>query len=298
MKSNLNVHNSRLFSKEIGNAHLFRSVCIDTDKLCFSPELPLWPVFLDHAELNHGQGFRHYNSTRFCLEIPLAGNLTCEQRGEICTVIPGEIYLIHYGEDSAFRIGPAGNCRKIGLGFAGLLLPSLLTETLLIEQTHLQLRNPDHFLGLVLKLEQMMRTATQQDVLELSVFSYRLILELARSVDIKQPPLLRTAIEVMKVNLSQMISIGEIAEKLDVSTSTLENLFAQHLGISPRKYLDDLRFQRAKLLLADSSLSIGQIARNLGYVHQMHFSRRFRERFNMSPSKFRKIQSVIPQKEN
>ena len=77
-----------------------------------------------------------------------------------------------------------------------------------------------------------------------------------------------------------------------------EKHFSQNWELHAIFRLDDLRFQRAKLLLADSNLSIGQIARNLGYVHQMHFSRRFRERFNMSPSKFRKIQSVIPQKEN
>ena len=291
-----NAHNARLFSVEVGNSRLFHRLSIDTARLSFPASLPLWPAHLNHAELSRNQGFTHYNCTRFAVEMPLEGNLIGECRGQTHIVSPGEVYLIHYGEDSSYRVGPAGFCRKVGICFSGPLLPALVAETGLVEELRLKLRDPERFYGYVVELERRICEATQEEVADLSSFSYRLLLELAASIDRELPPLLRQAIDVMKVNLSQMITIGEIAEKLQTSTSTLENLFARHRHTSPRKYFDDLKFAKAEQLLAESSLPLGQIAHNIGYPCTMHFSRRFRQRTGMTPTEFRrKRQKASPQ---
>lgn len=282
------AHRARLFSREVGNSRLFHRLSIDTARLSFPPGVPLWPAHLNHAELSKDQGYTHYNCTRFAIEMPLEGNLIGESRGRTDVVSPGEVYLIHYGEDSAYRVGPAGFCRKVGVCFSGPLLPALVAETGLVEELRLKLRDPERFYRYVSELERRICEASQEDVADLSAFSYRLLLELAASIDRELPPLLQQAIDVMKVNLSQMITISEIAEKLQTSTSTLENLFARYRNTSPRKYFDDLKFSKAEQLLAESSLPLGQIARNIGYPCTMHFSRRFRQRTGMSPTEYRR----------
>ena len=282
------AHRARLFSREVGNSRLFHRLSIDTARLSFPPGVPLWPAHLNHAELSKDQGYTHYNCTRFAIEMPLEGNLIGEARGRTDVVSPGEVYLIHYGEDSAYRVGPAGFCRKVGVCFSGPLLPALVAETGLVEVLRLKLRDPECFYRYVAELERKICEASQEDVAELSAFSYRLLLELASAVDRELPPLLRQAIDVMKVNLSQMITIGEIAEKLQTSTSTLENLFSRNLHSSPRKYFDDLKFAKAEQLLTETTQPLGQIARNVGYPCSMHFSRRFRQRTGMTPTEFRR----------
>ncbi|MPN01469.1 HTH-type transcriptional regulator CdhR [bioreactor metagenome] len=113
-------------------------------------------------------------------------------------------------------------------------------------------------------------------------------MELALSIDKEIPPQLTRCIDIMKVNLSQMITIGEIAEKLGCSTSTLEELFKRHFHTTPRKYFDDLKYDKAKQLLASTALPLSEIARSIGYRHTMHFSRAFRNRVGMTPTEFRK----------
>ncbi len=282
-----NAHNAKLFSKEVGNAKLFHRISLNTRRLNFPPALPLWPAHLNHAQLRRGQGFQHFNCMRFAIEMPVEGNLTVEARGRTLLISPGEVFLTQYGEDSAYRTGPAGFCRKIGVAFSGPLLPALLAETGLAEHLRLRLRAPQRFYELVAELERRICETTQEEVADLCAFAYRLLLELALSIDRELPPPLRSAVDVMKANLSQMLTIGEIARKLDTSSSTLENLFLRHLGVSPRKYFDDLRFAKAELLLAETVLPLGQVARNVGYALPMHFSRRFRQRTGMTPTEFR-----------
>lgn len=299
-----NVYNARLFSKETQVSRWFHNILVGTGGIKLEPPLSLWPCFLNHVDLKRGEGYRHRNYTRFAIEIPLEGNLIGEQRGQTDLVSPGEVYLIHYGEDSSWQVGPAGFCRKIGVGFAGPLFPALLSANRLIEHLKLKLHDPDRFLELILELERKLNHIDSQKpseafLTDLSVFSFRIITELAFSIDTRLPVLLQRAVEIMKANLSQMLTVAEIADKLETSSATLGCLFREHLHSSPGRYFADLRMRHARELLAGTELPVSRIAANVGYVHLMHFSRRFTAVNGVSPVKYRELskkKSVLSKK--
>ena len=299
-----NAYNARLFSKEMQISRWFHNIMIWTDGLEQGLPLSLWPCFVNHVNLKTGEGFRHWNYTRFAIEIPLEGNLIGEQRGETTLVSPGEVYLIHYGENSSCQAGPAGFCRKIGVGFAGPAFPALLSANRLIEHLKLKLRNPDGFLELILELERKINDTHRQkpsegSLIELAAFSFRIITELAFSIDNKLPALLQQALEIMKANLSQMLTVAEIADKLGTSSTTLGSLFREHLHCSPGRYFADLRMKYACELLSGTELPVSRIAANVGYAHLMHFSRRFSDVNGVSPVKYRalsKKKSILSEK--
>ncbi|MFC5402068.1 helix-turn-helix transcriptional regulator [Cohnella soli] len=60
------------------------------------------------------------------------------------------------------------------------------------------------------------------------------------------------------------------------------------LGCSPLEYLTRYRIEQAKLLMLGTTLSIEEIAWEVGFRHQTFFSRTFRKLERMSPSEFRK----------
>ncbi|MCX7796594.1 MAG: response regulator [bacterium] len=94
--------------------------------------------------------------------------------------------------------------------------------------------------------------------------------------------------EFIKENYTENINLNFIAERFNYSVSYLSRIFSQYTGISPYRYLIELRINRAKHLLQNHrELSIKQIGELVGYPDQGYFSRIFKRFTGKSPQEFR-----------
>jgi AraC family transcriptional regulator len=91
----------------------------------------------------------------------------------------------------------------------------------------------------------------------------------------------------MEQNLRRNIPLSELAVLIGLSTSRLRHLFSVQTGLSPKQCLVKLRLARARRLLSDSSLSIDQIALEVGWQDRSHFERRFKRHYGMTPARYR-----------
>ena len=96
-------------------------------------------------------------------------------------------------------------------------------------------------------------------------------------------------VEFIRNNYAQNISIEEIAESAHLSVSALERRFQKHLHRTPNQYLVDVRLQNARKLLVESDLPIGLLANRCGFQDSSYFSRRFKRKFGILPSQFRRV---------
>ena len=96
------------------------------------------------------------------------------------------------------------------------------------------------------------------------------------------------ALVYIKQNLSMQLTIGEIAENIFVSKSTLTKHFQKELHMSVNEYICNTIMADAERLLMTSNISVHDLALKLGYTDPMYFSRRFREKFGNSPREYRK----------
>ena len=87
--------------------------------------------------------------------------------------------------------------------------------------------------------------------------------------------------------LVQPVSIKELADSAGLSASHLRCRFRQEMGISLGEYLTKQRLAGARLLLEESSLPVGEIARRCGYGSIYAFSRFFRREAGLSPRAYR-----------
>lgn len=87
-----------------------------------------------------------------------------------------------------------------------------------------------------------------------------------------------------------LLSMATVAQKLNISTSTMLKVFKGVYFISPKQYLDQLRFNEAKYLLHQPKLAIGEISEMIGYQNAAHFTRQFKKWATISPSKYRELQ--------
>ena len=101
------------------------------------------------------------------------------------------------------------------------------------------------------------------------------------------PAKLKAAIMLMETRREEAASIAEIAGGVGLSQRQLERLFATYVGASPVQYYRDIRLDRARGLVTQTELPLYQIAVACGFASPEHFSRAYRERFGLAPSRDR-----------
>lgn len=88
---------------------------------------------------------------------------------------------------------------------------------------------------------------------------------------------------------SAELTVKSLCEFYQMSDRTLRNLFARNGDSSPVQVIQTCRMEKARQLLLNTSLTIGQIADALGYGNQFYFSRCFREKYGLSPAHYRSL---------
>ncbi len=104
--------------------------------------------------------------------------------------------------------------------------------------------------------------------------------------------LVSEAVHYISSNYGSSINFEELANKFNVSQNTLISKFKNDLGISPKKYLIQMRMDAATYLLRTSDFSITQIASMCGYDLPAHFSYVFKNHHGMSPKKYKLNTSI------
>ena len=86
----------------------------------------------------------------------------------------------------------------------------------------------------------------------------------------------------------QKVNLEEIAGQLHISYVWFRTYFRKHTGFSPYDYLLNIRINHASLLLANSNLSIKEIALASGFHSQQQFSKTFRNKTGVSPREYKR----------
>jgi transcriptional regulator GlxA family with amidase domain len=87
--------------------------------------------------------------------------------------------------------------------------------------------------------------------------------------------------------------VRAIAQRLGISTRSLERRFEQAVGLSPRTARRVARFQQAvHIALAENHASLAAIAVRSGYYDQAHFTRDFTALSGLSPAAWRAERAV------
>jgi AraC family transcriptional regulator len=158
----------------------------------------------------------------------------------------------------------------------------------------------EHFLGL---FRQRFFADRLADTLYLEALAQTLGIYLIRQYSdskqlLKRPILcdrgrdFRDMIDYIHQNLDQDLTIQELAQRMQLSMSVFGRSFRAAIGTTPHQFILDRRLEKAKKLLSNpkSELSIGQIAQLCGFATTSLFTTRFRQKYGVTPSKYRSQQ--------
>jgi AraC-like DNA-binding protein len=103
---------------------------------------------------------------------------------------------------------------------------------------------------------------------------------------------LRRVIAYIDARIGDNISLEDLAGVAGVSRFHFHRQFKKSLGVTPHDYLLRARIERAKGLLIESDLTVGEVSGAVGFVDQSHFSHTFRRLTAMTPRSFRNFMSA------
>jgi AraC-like DNA-binding protein len=103
---------------------------------------------------------------------------------------------------------------------------------------------------------------------------------------------LQRAAEYMNDNYTVRFNLSEISASAGLSKYYFDRAFKKAFGISPQRYFLTLRLDRAKEILSGPAARrkpLAEIALNLGFADQSHFTNAFRRYSGMTPREFRQL---------
>jgi AraC-like DNA-binding protein len=97
----------------------------------------------------------------------------------------------------------------------------------------------------------------------------------------------QSAVEYIHSRSGEPISLEEVSKSAGVGLFHLIRLFRKHLGMTPHAYLTQIRISKSQQLLKHGT-PISQIALDVGFADQAHFTKRFKQLTGTSPAHYAK----------
>ncbi|AQR97147.1 MULTISPECIES: response regulator transcription factor [Clostridium] len=105
----------------------------------------------------------------------------------------------------------------------------------------------------------------------------------------KCSPIILLAIKYIEDNYySNDLSVNDISDKLEVTSSYLSKLLKKETGLSFIDYLTNVRIKKAMCIMEDPSIKIYDVAELVGYSNQHYFCRAFKKVVGISPTEFKR----------
>lgn len=225
-------------------------------------------------------GERHV--TRVCREdvlvCMLAGTLRFDEDGSPIELHPGQFYIQKSGLTQAGRI-PSDAPRYFYMHFTGRFCSG--PEGLPLSGHF----SPEKLEPFFLKLEALENR--QGTSLEKSAAFYAILCALSSGQDNTAVGPAEQAAEFLAKNYASPVVLADLERETNYSGDYLIRVFKRRFGVTPYRYLTELRMRQVRELLLSTSRPVAQIAAECGYRDLSAFYRAFSKANGCAPGEFK-----------
>ena len=250
-----------------------------------------------------GLGYNYEVLKNAVIHYVTKGYGTFKFNGKVYNLKQGDIFILLKGMQVEYVASIDDPWEYYWIGFSGSNANEYLNRTSITNSCVANCEENSKIPQIILNMCEISKTynpSRSDDILllkELYSLLYTLIEEFPKPFEYKDKELhtyIQDALNFINSNYMHSITVQEIADYVNLSRSYLYKMFIKNLGISPQRYLINLRMYKATLLLKSTKLPIGEVASNVGYSDSLLFSKTFSKHFSMSPLNYRNNQVNKP----
>ena len=250
-----------------------------------------------------GLGYNYEVLKNAVIHYVTKGYGTFKFNGKVYTLKQGDIFILLKGMQVEYVASIDDPWEYYWIGFSGSNANEYLNRTSITNSCVANCEENSKIPQIILNMCEISKTynpSRSDDILllkELYSLLYALIEEFPKPFEYKDKELhtyIQDALNFINSNYMHSITVQEIADHVNLSRSYLYKMFIKNLGISPQRYLINLRMYKATLLLKGTKLPIGEVASSVGYSDSLLFSKTFSKHFSMSPLNYRNNQVNKP----
>ncbi|WP_106449619.1 AraC family transcriptional regulator [Trichococcus alkaliphilus] len=243
------------------------------------------------AGYSYGPKRRDYHFIHFVKE----GNGSLEINDKRFEVHENQLFIVPAGEISTYTASMDSPWKYSWIGFLGIQSHNYVQMLMQSSEEHFVLDCADAELyeTKIMKIIDMSNDDSTASFLKINGVMYDIIgtlLEecIKHSNTTYSSSVSSKAVRYMDLHYHDDIHISDIADFAGIHPSYLAGIFKSEMGISPKKYLTNLKINKAKELLIATDDPINIIGSSVGFSDALSFSKFFRKETSLSPSQYRK----------
>lgn len=254
------------------------------------------PLTCGWEECENGHSFGPASRDYYLIHYIISGSGVFQRNGYSYSLTKGSMFLIRPYELTFYKADDNDPWEYIWTGFRGELVPYLLENSGFSEDVCTlcipSLRNTFLSMKDAINLQQAAEIYMASKIFEMFTHLHE---EFRPSRKLSSGNLYSTrARDYIMANYANRISVESIAGMLGIDRRYLCRVFYKHIGDTPQNFLVNYRLEKAAVLLAKHSYSVGEAARSTGYEDIYNFSKMFKKKYGMPPSKYNTQQRRSP----
>jgi AraC-like DNA-binding protein len=111
---------------------------------------------------------------------------------------------------------------------------------------------------------------------------------LQRGLQVEESAEIRAAKSFIGCHFADVVTLRQLADEVQMSEGWFSERFVREAGLTPIDYLNRVRCGEARNLLEKSTLSVGEIAFQVGFSSTQYFATAFKKYTGMTPSGYRR----------
>lgn len=252
-----------------------------------------YPISAGHFFCVEGYHLVRKNYNSLLITHILDGSFTYIKDGKHITAHKGDTVILDCYKPHEYYTNDS--FESIWIHIAGANSFELFEEIERSEGNLIKCKDVQHLRKLLFRVFDGMKGDYPTTELSVSLDIYKIFTELLNPQSTKSKgesnyeDSIQTVKEYIAENLNENLTVGALAEIVNMSSSHFSRIFKRQTGFSPYDYILISRLNRAKYLLQVTDMTVSAIAYEIGFNSESNFIYFFTENEGISPGKFRKL---------
>jgi len=242
-----------------------------------------------HLTWKHGRTLQGY----YVVYITRGKGFFQSDNMKVKTITAGTAFLIYPGVWHRYRPDPETGWEEFWVGFRGNYAENLMQQHFFDAQSPIIPTGQN--VPLLQLFLQILELAKEENIgyqqiisgLVMQLLGQIYAIQKSSGLDSETDKLIKKAKFVMLSQLDTPVDGKQLSGQLNVGYSWFRKTFKQYTGLPPAQYHMQLRLQKAQELLTTSSLTVKEIAYQLGFNSRFYFTRLFTKKTGVTPTTFR-----------